>query len=118
MHRWLVDDGHDVFLDQDLGDGVEIRDVGEKRLHERLRGPDAMVCMPTVEYVASTCCMAELVIAQSRASRLLPIRAESGVRYPVPDGAAGDHRATPGPNLGAVGPGCDQGISPARRITG
>lgn len=72
MHRWLVDDGHDVFLDQDLGDGIEIRDVWEKRLHERLRRPDAMVCMPTAEYVASTCCIAELVIAQSRGSRLLP----------------------------------------------
>ena len=84
VHRWLVDDGHDVFLDQDLGDGVEIRDVGEKRLHERLRGPDAMVCMPTVEYVGSERAASdELVIAQSRASRLLPIRAESGVRYPV-----------------------------------
>ena len=83
VHRWLVDDGHEVFLDQDLGDGIAIRDVWEKRLHERLRQPDAMVCMPTVEYVASTCCTAELVIAQSRGSRLLPIHAESGVRYPV-----------------------------------
>ena len=83
MPRWLVDDGHDVFLDQDLGDGIEIRDVGKKRLHERLRRPHAMVCMPTAEYVASTCCTAELVIAQSRGSRLLPIRAESGVRFPV-----------------------------------
>jgi hypothetical protein len=78
VHRWLVDDGHDVFLYQDLGDGIAIRDVWEKRLHERLRQPDAMVCMPTAEYVASTCCTAELVIAQSRGSRLLPIRAESG----------------------------------------
>jgi hypothetical protein len=83
VHRWLVDGGHDVFLDQDLGGGIAIRDVWEKWLHERLRGPDVMVCMPTAEYVASTCCTAELVIAQSRGSRLLPIHAESGVRHPV-----------------------------------
>jgi TIR domain len=83
VHRWLVDDGHNVFLNQDLGDGIEIRDVWEKRLQERLRQPDAMVCMPTAEYVASTWCTAELVIAQSRGSRLLPIHAESGVRHPV-----------------------------------
>jgi TIR domain-containing protein len=83
VHRWLVDDGHEVFLDQDLGDGIAIRDVWEKRLHERLRRADAVVCMPTAAYVALTWCTAEPVIAQSRGSRLLPIHAESGVRHPL-----------------------------------
>jgi hypothetical protein len=48
-----------------------------------LRWADAVVCVLTAAYVASTWCKAELVNTQSRGSRLLPIHAESGVRHPL-----------------------------------
>src|SRR3954466_4641058 len=83
MHRWLVEDGHDVFLDRDLDTGILVGDEWQKRLHERLRWADAIVCLLTSAYLASPWCTAELGIAQSRGSRLLPVRAEAGVRHPL-----------------------------------
>src|SRR5215218_1812457 len=83
VHRWLVDDGHEVFLDQDLSDGLVAGEEWERRLRERLRGADAVVCVLTSAYLASVWCTAELTIAQSRGSRLLPVQAESGVRHPL-----------------------------------
>src|SRR4051794_29523331 len=72
VHRWLVDDGHEAFLDRDLNDGIGVGDLWERRLHERLRWADAVVCVLTPAYLASVWCTAELAIAQSRGSRLLP----------------------------------------------
>src|SRR3954452_11820347 len=83
VHRWLVDDGHEVFLDQDLSDGLVVGEEWQRRLHERLRWADAVVCVLTSAYIASPWCSAELGIAQSRGSRLLPVRAEHGVRHPL-----------------------------------
>jgi hypothetical protein len=83
LHRWLVEDGHEVFLDQDPHDGIEIGEEWQQRLHERLRWADAVVCVLTSAYVSSTWCTAEVSIAQSRGSRLLPIRAEPGVSHPL-----------------------------------
>jgi TIR domain len=83
VHRWLVDDGHEVFLDQDLSDGILAGEEWEKRLRERLRWADAVVCVLTSAYLASVWCTAELTIAQSRGSRLLPVQAEPGVRHPL-----------------------------------
>ncbi|SDZ26006.1 WD domain-containing protein, G-beta repeat-containing protein, partial [Geodermatophilus africanus] len=83
VHRWLVDEGHEAFLDRDLADGILAGEEWEKRLRERLRWADAFVCVLTSAYLASVWCTAELAIAQSRGSRLLPIRAESGVRHPL-----------------------------------
>jgi hypothetical protein len=83
VHRWLVDDGHEVFLDRDLYDGIRVGDQWEQRLHERLRWADAMVCLLTSAYVSSTWCTAEVSIAQSRGSRLLPIQAEPGECHPL-----------------------------------
>src|SRR4051812_46398644 len=85
MYRWLVEDGHDAFLDRDLDTGILVGDEWQKRLHERLRWADAMVCVLTSAYIASPWCTAELGIAQSRGSRLLPVRAEPGVRHPLLD---------------------------------
>ncbi|WP_222270309.1 nSTAND1 domain-containing NTPase [Modestobacter marinus] len=85
VHRWLVDEGHEAFLDQDLSDGILAGEEWEKRLHERLRWADAVVCVLTSAYLASVWCTAELAIAQSRGSRLLPIRAEYGLRHPLLD---------------------------------
>ena len=51
VHRWLVEDGHEVFLDQDLRDGIVVGEEWEQRLHERLRWADAVVCLLTSAYV-------------------------------------------------------------------
>src|SRR3954468_23891918 len=83
VHRWLIDDGHEAFLDQDLSDGLVVGEEWERRLGERLRWADAVVCMLTSAYLASMWCTAELTIAQSRGSRLLPVQAEPGVRHPL-----------------------------------
>jgi hypothetical protein len=38
VHRWLVEAGHEVFLDQDLRDGIALGEEWERRLHERCGG--------------------------------------------------------------------------------
>jgi hypothetical protein len=83
LHRWLLDDGHEVFLDQDLHGGLVIGDQWQERLHERLRWADATVCVLTSAYVHSTWCSAEVGIAQARGARILPIKAEPGVDHPL-----------------------------------
>src|SRR4051812_44100838 len=85
VHRWLVGDGHQVFLDRDLEDGILAGEEWQRRLHERLRWTDAVVCVLTAAYIASPWCNAELGIAQSRGSRVLPLRAEPGVDHPLLD---------------------------------
>ena len=37
VHGWLVDAGHEVFLDQDLRDGIVGGEEWEKRLYDELR---------------------------------------------------------------------------------
>jgi hypothetical protein len=83
LHRWLTDDGHQAFLDQDLRDGIVVGEQWEQRLYERLRWADAVVCVVTSAYLASTWCTAEVGIARSQGSRLLPLLAEPGVDHPL-----------------------------------
>ncbi|MFD9737627.1 TIR domain-containing protein [Umezawaea sp. NPDC059074] len=83
VREWLVADGHRVFLDRDLRDGIAVGEEWEKRLHERLRWADAVVCVVTEAYVRSAWCAAEVGIARSRGSRLLPLHAEAGVEHPL-----------------------------------
>lgn len=83
LHRWLVEAGHEVFLAQDLRDGIAVGEQGERRLHERLRWADAVVCVVTSAYLASRWCAAEVATAVSRGSRLLPVHAESGMTDPL-----------------------------------
>jgi len=83
LHQWLVAVGHEVFLAQDLHDGIAGGEHWRLRLHERLRWADAVVCFLTSAYVASTWCTAEVAVAQSRGSRLVPVLAESGVVHPL-----------------------------------
>jgi energy-coupling factor transporter ATP-binding protein EcfA2 len=83
LYRWLVAEGHRVFLDRDPRDGILVGDDWHKRLHERLRWADAVVCVVTSVSVKSPWCLAEVGIALSRGSRLLPVRAESGVNHPL-----------------------------------
>src|SRR3712207_972403 len=83
VHRWLVDDGHEAFFDQHLSDGLVVGEEWEKRLRERLRWADAVVCILTSAYLESVWCTSELTIAQSRGSRLLPLQVEPGVKHPL-----------------------------------
>lgn len=83
LHRWLVDDGHEVFLDQHPRDGITVGEEWEQRLGERLRWANAVVCVVTPAYLASNWCTAEVSIARSRGNRLLPVRAELGVHHPL-----------------------------------
>jgi WD40 repeat protein len=83
VHRWLVDDGHEVFLDRDSRDGIQLGDEWEQRLHERLRWSDAVVCVVTSAYLESPWCAAEVGAARSRGSRMLPVVAEPGVVHPL-----------------------------------
>ncbi len=83
VRGWLVDDGHEVFLDRDLRDGIGVGEDWEQRLYERLRWADSVVCVVTAAYVASQWCTAEVAIARTRGSRLLPVRAESAVTHPL-----------------------------------
>src|SRR5918911_2757101 len=81
LHQWLDAEGHEVFLDRDLRDGIAVGEEWDKRLHERLRWADAVVCVVTSAAVASPWCIAEVSIALSRGSRLLPVLAEPGVDH-------------------------------------
>jgi len=83
VHRWLSHDGHQVFLDQDLQDGIVVGEAWEQRLYERLRWADAVVCVVTSGYLASPWCTAEVGIARSQGSRLLPLLAEPGAVHPL-----------------------------------
>ena len=83
VHGWLVAEGHEVFLDQDLRDGLMVGEEWQARLHERLRWADAVVCLLTAAYLDSTWCTAEVAIAQNRGSRLLPVRADPELTHPL-----------------------------------
>jgi hypothetical protein len=39
LHQWLVEDGHDVFLDQDLRDGIALGEEWEQRYMSACVGP-------------------------------------------------------------------------------
>ncbi len=83
MHQWLVEAGHEVFLDQDLHDGIAPGEEWEKRLHERLRWANAVICVVTSAYLDSTWCAAEIGIARSLGIQLLPLRVEPVVTHPL-----------------------------------
>ncbi len=83
VHRWLIETGHEAFLDQDLRDGIVVGEQWRHRLQERLRWADAVVCVMTSAYLASAWCTAEVAAAQLWGSRLLPLRVEPGVAHPL-----------------------------------
>jgi WD40 repeat protein len=83
VHRWLSGDGHEVFLDHHPDEGIALGEAWEQRLYERLRWADAMVCLVTSAYLASPWCAAEVGVARSQGSRMLPLLAELGVEYPL-----------------------------------
>jgi WD40 repeat protein/energy-coupling factor transporter ATP-binding protein EcfA2 len=81
VRAWLEAARHEVFLAQDLRDGIAAGEQWRSRLHERLRWADAVVCVVTSSAVASPWCSHEVSTALSRGSRLIPILAESGVTH-------------------------------------
>ncbi|MGB6161570.1 MAG: TIR domain-containing protein [Pseudonocardiaceae bacterium] len=83
LRRWLVAAGHQVFLAEHPRDGIAGGEHWRLRLHERLRWADAVVCVLTSAYLASTWCTAEIATAQSRGSRLIPVLAELNVVHPL-----------------------------------
>ncbi len=83
VHWWLAAEGHEVFLDRDLRNGIVVGEEWEQRLNERLRWADAVVCVVTSAFLASEWCPYEVGYARSRGSRLLPVLAEPGVDHPL-----------------------------------
>ncbi|MGH3867893.1 MAG: TIR domain-containing protein [Pseudonocardiaceae bacterium] len=83
VHRWLVAEGHEVFLDRDPRDGMVVGEEWEQRLSERLRWADAVVCVVTSAFLASKWCPYEVGYARSQGSRLLSVLAEPGVDHPL-----------------------------------
>lgn len=71
IRQWLVEDGHEVFLDLDRQNGIAAGEQWRARLHERLRWADAVVCVVSTASVQSRWCAAEVEVARSRGSRLL-----------------------------------------------
>ncbi|WP_425284261.1 hypothetical protein [Geodermatophilus africanus] len=84
MHRWLVDDDHEVFLDQHLSDGLLVGEEWQQRLHERLRWADAILCIltsptsprcsaePGFAHAAAGCCGAHQTGSAASAAQLRP----------------------------------------------
>jgi hypothetical protein len=83
VRQWLSEAHHEVFLAQDLRDGIVVGEEWEQRLQKELRLVDAVVFVVTSGFLASRWCTAEVAIARSRGSRLLPIQAEPGVTDPL-----------------------------------
>jgi len=82
--QWLAHDGHAVFLDHDLHDGVAAGEDWEARLYERLRWADVVVCVVTPAYARSIWCAAEIGAARAQGSELIPVRVTSDpVEHPL-----------------------------------
>lgn len=73
IYVWLEEDGHDLFLDRDLTDGIVVGDDWERRLYERLRWADAVVCVVSEPYVESMWCAAEIGASLALGIELLPV---------------------------------------------
>ena len=73
--------GHEVFLDKDPVNGIPVGADWEKRLYERLRWADAVVCVVTSAYAESSWGNAEIGIARSRGCRVIPVLAEPGATH-------------------------------------
>jgi hypothetical protein len=70
-----------VFLDKDPINGIPVGADWEKRLYERLRWADAVVCVVTSAYAESSWGNAEIGIARSRGCRVIPVLAEPGATH-------------------------------------
>lgn len=86
IRLWLRDAGHEVFLDRDLGEGIQIGEEWKRRLYRELRAADAVVCTITDDYRQSEWCSAEVGIADMLGCPLLPVRAAPGATSPLLEG--------------------------------
>ena len=101
---WLGREGHELFFDQDLRAGLTVGEMWQDRLFERLRWADAVACVVTSAYAASAWCSAEVGIAISRGSRVLPVVVQVGVRHPLLDGIEyADYATNPGAARSVIG---------------
>ena len=73
IYVWLEEDGHSLFLDRDLTDGIVVGDDWERRLYERLRWADTVVCVVSEPYVESMWCAAEIGASLALGIELLPV---------------------------------------------
>ena len=83
VRDWLSRDGHDPFLDHDMGGGIEVGEDWRQRLYHELRLGDAVVCVVTQAFVASNWCAAEVGIADALGCRLLPLGLDAGLVHPL-----------------------------------
>ena len=86
VRNWLRDEGHHVFLDRDLQEGIEVGEAWKRRLYRELRAADAVVCLVSSASIGSQWCSAEIGIADVVGSRLLPLCVEKGVTSKLLDG--------------------------------
>lgn len=86
IQDWLREQRHQVFLDHDIQQGIEVGEVWKRRLYRELRAADAVVCVVTRSYVRSEWCSAEIGIADTLGARLLPVRLQRGVTSRLLDG--------------------------------
>ncbi|MCP2242599.1 nSTAND1 domain-containing NTPase [Lentzea aerocolonigenes] len=78
---WLTEDGHEVFFDRDVRDGIPVGEDWKLKLYHELNRVDAVICVLSGAYVRSTWCTAEVAIADSRGCLLIPLLAEKGVTH-------------------------------------
>ncbi|MGH3912900.1 MAG: TIR domain-containing protein [Pseudonocardiaceae bacterium] len=83
IHKWLKEAGHEAFLDQDRHDGIALGKDWRPEIRRQLSRTDAMICLVTSHYRASTCCLDEIRIAQFLGNLLLPIQVEPEVAHPL-----------------------------------
>ena len=86
VRLWLRDAGHEVFLDRDLAEGIQVGEEWKRRLYRELRAADAVVCVVTDPYRESEWCSAEVGIADVLGCPLLPVRAGAGAVSGLLDG--------------------------------
>jgi hypothetical protein len=56
LHRWLIDDSYEAFLDQDLCDGIAVGEEWQRGCMSGCAGPTRVVCLLTSAFVSSTWC--------------------------------------------------------------
>jgi TIR domain/AAA ATPase domain len=83
VRGWLETDRHEVFLAQDLREGIAPGEQWRAELHKWLHKADAVVCVVTSAAVASPWCCYEVSVTLSQGKPLIPILAEAGVTHPL-----------------------------------
>jgi WD40 repeat protein len=81
VRAWVVDARHEIFLDRDPEAGIAPGDEWEKRLYERLRWAEVVVCVVTSAYARSPWCAAEVALAVANGARIIPVVAERDARH-------------------------------------